>query len=111
MEHDGSGGRKMTDDEAAQAVAETIAYAAKYPIGQPVPLVVTLTDEQWVAVKAVLQVGLIIQNTDDMHYMPDDMAERAHQAWHDMFDQIKTALLFLAENERKGNPLGKEGPS
>ena len=100
----------MTDDEAAQAISETIAYAASYPLGEPVPLAVTLTDEQWVAVKAVLQVGLIIQETDDMQYMPDDMAERAHVAWHEMHDQVKSALLFMAENEQRGNPLGEEGP-
>lgn len=99
-------GEKFTDIEAARAVRETIEHATAYPLGEPMPIAVTLTDEEWVAVKAVLQVGLIIQSTGDMQYMPNDMAQRAHDAWHGMHEQIKEVLGTIAENSKREEGLG-----
>jgi len=99
---------RMNDEEAAGAVMDTINYAVGFPQGEPTLIAVTLTDEQWNAVKAVLQVGLIIQSTDDMDFMPSWLAEQAHQAWHLIHDQVGEALKTFAANAVAGDPLEEE---
>lgn len=93
--------KSFDDAESAKAIIETIDYAAGFPQGEPVPIVVTLSDEEWNAVKALLQVGLIINSTEGMAYMPAWLAEQAHSAWHDIHQQVGHALGMLAYNSHE----------
>lgn len=47
-------GQTISMDEGARAIAELGIFARQFPLGQPFPVTVTLTDEQWVAVTIAL---------------------------------------------------------
>ena len=100
-----SHGNTFDDRESGKAIRETITSAAGFPQGEPVPIVVTLSDEEWNAVKAMIQVALIINSTDGLKYMPDWLAEQAHQGWHEIHAQVGRALGMMAYNSQLEDPL------
>jgi hypothetical protein len=94
------------EESAARTILSVVNVGAGFPQGEPQPIAVTMTDEQWNAVKTVLSVGLIIQATEGTDYMPDWLAEQAHRAWHEIHDQVKEVINTMIANHLREQEEG-----
>lgn len=61
----------MSQEEGFDRLAEAAERYARYPQGSPFPVTVTLTDEQWNAVRYALEGMLIANNTEGSEIAPN----------------------------------------
>lgn len=89
-------------DQATRIIGQIVNHASAYPQGTPQDVAVTLTDEQWNAVNAGLQLTMVSHfAVDAPNILPDFVIDQIHEATHIIGTTVSDVLNTIADNKEK----------
>lgn len=90
----------ITVDEAMAVIVKATEHHVGFPQGEPIPVAVTLTDEQWNAVGLALSVFIHSHRAEEGRIAPPWIVNQMIEA----VNTIATTNMGVAESMMRGEP-------
>lgn len=90
--------RPISDEQAMVMLARVYEVHTGYPQGDPIPISITLTDEQWNAIAAACQITLITHSLSTQGPLPDWLLNQIIESGHVIGTTVGDVVKHMEQN-------------